>query len=72
LDEALTEDIKAVLRSGGRALSVTDVAWQVAPLRVPEVRAALNALFKEGVLDLNRGGGGWPALYGRRPIARRF
>ena len=72
LEDALTEDILATLRAGGRFLSAADVTKCVAPRREREVRDTLNTLAKRGVLDKNRGGGGWPTLYGRRAIERRI
>jgi hypothetical protein len=72
VNEALREDILTVLPFDGDFLSVTEVTKRVAPLREPEVRATLKALVKQRVLDLNRGGGGWPYLYGRRAFTRRI
>ncbi len=68
LEEALQQDILAVLPFGGDFLSVGDVTKRVAPLREAKVRETLNSLHKQGVLELNHGGGGWPSLYGRRAI----
>jgi hypothetical protein len=72
VNEALREDILAVLPFGSDYLSVDAITAAVAPRRGREVRATLNALAKSHVLDLNRGGGGWVALYGRKPITRRI
>jgi len=62
LERAFEEDILAVLPVGAPFLSGSEVAKRVAPRREREVRAALYALAKRGVLTLNRGGGGWPWL----------
>jgi len=72
LDEALEQDILAMLPFGGRFLSVKDVTKSVAPLREAMVRKTLNSLVKRRVLDLNRGAWSWPSLYGRRAIMRRI
>ena len=72
LDEAMERDILAVLPFGGKFLSIKDVTNRIAPRREPEVRKLLYALHKRRVLDLNRGGGGWPYLYGRRALLRRI
>ena len=70
LQPSMVEDILTVLPFGGRFQRVADIAKSVAPLREIEVRATLNALVKSEILDLTPGGGGWPALYGRRPLRR--
>jgi hypothetical protein len=70
LGEAMERDILAVLPFGGKFLSIEDVTKSVVPRREPEVRKLLYALYKRRVLDLNRGGGGWPYLYGRRALRR--
>ncbi len=71
-ERALEEDICAVLPRGGPFLSGCEVAKCVAPQREREVRTILYALAKRGVLELNRGGGGWPWEYGRRALVRRI
>jgi hypothetical protein len=68
----LEQDILDVLPLGGGYLSVYAVTRRVAPLREREVKGALNALVKRGVLSLNRGGGGWVARYGRDALIRRI
>ena len=70
LERALVEDILAVLPFGNPFLSGAEVTKRVAPQREQEVRAALYALAKRGVLTLNRGGGRWPWLYGRHALRR--
>jgi hypothetical protein len=67
----LEQDILEILPFGGGFLSVAAVTERIAPLREREVRGALNALVKRRVLDLNPGGGGWVATYGRHAIKRR-
>ena len=47
LEDALTEDILATLRAGGRFLSAADVTKCVAPRREREVRDTLNTLARE-------------------------
>jgi hypothetical protein len=69
---ALEEDIFAALPRGGPFLSGYEVAKRVAPQREREVRTLLYTLARRRVLDLNRGGGGWPWLYGRSALVRRI
>jgi hypothetical protein len=71
-DQALVQDVRAVLPRGGQFLSGQEVAKLVAPLREREVRTLLYALAKRGELELNRGGGGWPWVYGRSALERRI
>lgn len=70
-ESALQEDILSVLPFGGPFKSGYEVAKLVAPLREREVRTILYKLSKQGVLTLNRGGGGWAWYYGRLPLRRR-
>lgn len=70
-EQAIQADIFAVLPFDGPFLSVADITRRVAPQRPREVRAALNALAKQGYLELNRGSWSWPNLYGRR-LSRRI
>lgn len=72
LSRALADDILSVLPLGGPYRPARDITKLVAPLREDEVRATIRDLVKRGHLDVNRGGGGWPAYYGRRPFPRRF
>ena len=72
LSHALAEDILTVLPFGGPYKPAHDIAQQVARLREKEVRASIRGLVRRGYLDVNRGGGGWPAYYGRKPFPRRF
>ena len=72
LEDALDEDILAVLPPSAPFLSVAEIAKKVAPLREREVRARLNFLAKKGVLNSIHGGGGRLSIYGRRPLDRRI
>jgi hypothetical protein len=70
-ERALVQDILRVLAFGTPFLSGPEVAKRVAPQRERQVRTALDALAKQGVLTLNRGGGGWKWFYGS-PALRRI
>lgn len=70
-EHTLKKDIFSILPYGGKFLSGAEIAKRVAPQRERGVRAILYALAKRGILTLNRGGGGWPWLYGRVGVERR-
>ena len=72
LSHALADDILKVLPFGGPYRPAYDITQLVAPLREQEIRATIRDLVKRRLLVVNRGGGGWPAYYGRMPFRRRF
>lgn len=70
LQDALAEDILAVIPPSGVFKPAYRIVNEVSPLRDRDVRAAIKLLVQRGWLDVNRGGGGWPAYYRRRPLRR--
>lgn len=76
LEDALDYDILAALPSRElfwrTFLTKDEIVKKVAPLREREVEARLRLLVKKGVVELVRGGGGWPWRYGRARLNRRI
>jgi hypothetical protein len=71
LSHALVDDILTVLPFGGPYRPAYDITQLVAPLREKEVRATIRGLVKRRILEMNRGGNGRPAYYGRKHFPRR-
>jgi hypothetical protein len=68
----LNEEVRAVMGSAEKAMTVNEVVDRIADRIRNDVRDILNGLTKDQVLQSVRGGGGHETHYHLRPMKRRF
>ena len=67
----LEAEVRAVMRESRNALTVDQVAQEVAERIKGEIRSILNALVEKKELHCIHGGGGYKSTYKAAPIKRR-
>ena len=68
----LEGEVRAVMHESRNALTVDQVAQEVAERIKGEIRSILNALVEKRELTSVHGGGGYSTHYKAAPIKRRF
>jgi predicted transcriptional regulator of viral defense system len=68
----LENEIHTIMRQSAKALTVDQVAQEVAERAKDEIRSILNTLNKNGELHSVHGGGGYSTVYKAPPVKRRF
>jgi hypothetical protein len=68
----LENEVRTIMHQSKDALTVDQVAQELAERIKGEIRSILNALVKKQELESVHGGGGYSTVYKAAPIRRRF